>query len=103
MLTEIDVSEEDELPKYICRSCAGKISNLKNKVDKFMIVCQVSVTKQREELELGNVKPGRKDETADESPSVELAPIKKDQNIGQSCVTFFGREFAKHGPQTMDI
>ena len=22
-LTEIDVSEEDELPKYICRSCAG--------------------------------------------------------------------------------
>ena len=30
-LTEIDVSEEDELPKYICCYCAGKISNLKNK------------------------------------------------------------------------
>ena len=31
---------------------------------------------------------------------------KKEQNIGQSCVTFFGREFSKHRPQfpqTMDI
>ena len=97
-LTEIDVSEEDELPKYICCYCAGKISNLKNKVDEFKKVCQESVTKQREELEFGNVKRGRNDETADKSPC-----SKKDQNIGQSCVTFFGREFAKHRPQTMDI
>ena len=75
-LTEIDVSEENELPKYICCSCAGKISNLKNKVDEFKKVCQDSATKQREELEFGNVKGGRNDETVHKSPSVVIAPKK---------------------------
>ena len=56
-------------------------------MDKFKKVCQKSATKQREELEFRNVKRGRKDETVDMSPSVVLAPIKEDQNIGQSCVT----------------
>ena len=45
-------------------------------MDEFKKVCQESATKQREELEFGNVKRGRNDETADKSPSVVLAPKK---------------------------
>ena len=82
---------------YLLLLCRENIKPEKQ-ADEFKKVCQESVTKQREELEFGNVKRGRNDETADKSPC-----SKKDQNIGQSCVTFFGREFAKHRPQTMDI
>ena len=60
-LTELHISENDNLSKWICRNCAGKIQTLAKNLDEFKTLCKDTVQKQQKELASARMKRGRKE------------------------------------------
>ncbi len=58
--TQLDISEDDDFSKWICRSCLTKIQTLKKNVDEFKALCEETVQKQKKELANARTKRGRK-------------------------------------------
>ena len=72
MFTGIEISEDDDFPKFICRNCSGKISTLLKKVDQFKNVCVETEENQKVQLTSARYKRGRKENAATE---VETSPV----------------------------
>ena len=75
-LTELHISENDNLSKWICRNCAGKIQTLAKNLDELKTLCKDTVQKQQKELASARMKRGRKEtSTIEDSPPSATAPL----------------------------
>lgn len=81
---QLDISENDNFSKWVCRSCAMKISALRKKIDEFKSLCIETMKKQKEELESARMKRGRKDcESPNTSSQVASLNVPKRSRVSE--------------------